>query len=246
MDAEDEEIAEMEDHRSHPAWPGKTALALPVLITTSAAAGESVGAKYFASPRGDNSDGLSERTAFSSIGKGVTLLKPGDTLTILPGTSFESVSARISGTPAAPIVIRAQRPGTVLLRGDVDAPRFRPAEGRPFTFYADVEKRVEGVAERSTLRIYEPMLSLAEVELTPASFYQEPQSGRPDVQGTAQESHATGPGSGRLYVHTSDSAHPDGHALSISVTNGFGLLLTPPPGSATVHDVVIDGLGFTG
>jgi hypothetical protein len=191
---------------------GHTALAVLVLVTTWAAAGESAPAEYLVWHGGDNSDGLSEKTAFSSIGKGINLLKPGDTLTILPGTYFESVSARISGTPAAPIVIRAKRPGTVLLRGDVDAPRFLPVEGRPFTFYADFEKRVEGVAERSTLRIYEPMLSLAEVELSPASFYQDSQSRR-------------------LYVHTSDSAHPDFHALSVSVTNGFGILLTPPPGS---------------
>ncbi len=239
----------MQNHRLRHVRPGKTALALLVLVMASAAADESTAAEYFVSRSGDNGDGLSEKTAFTSIGKGVALLKPGDTLTILPGTYFETISARISGTPAAPIVIRAARPSTVLIRGDVDAPRFRPAEGRLFTFCADFEKRVEGVAERSTLRIYEPMLSLAEVELTPASFYQEPEAvcvHTSDAKGTAQESHATGRQAGRLYVHTSDSAHPDCHALSISVTNGFGILLTPPPGSATVHDVVIDGLGFTG
>ncbi len=209
-----------------PLYISKAARALLVFVATTLAAGELAAAEYFVS-RGGSGDGLSEKSALSSIGKGVELLKPGDTLTILPGEYFESVPARISGTPGAPIVIRARRPGTVLLRGDVDAPRFRPAEGRLFTFCADFERQVEGAAERSTLRVYEPMLSLAEVELTPASFYQDPQAKR-------------------LYVHTSDSADPDRHALSISVTNGFGILLTPPPGSATVRDVVIDGLGFTG
>jgi hypothetical protein len=239
----------MQNRRLRHAWRGKTALARLVLVTIAVAVGESTAAEYFVSRSGDDSDGRSEKTAFSNIATAVARLRPGDTLTILPGTYFESVSARISGTPAAPIVIRAQRPGTVLLRGDVDAPRFRPAEGRRFTFCADFDKRAEGIAERSTLRIYEPMLSPAEVELTPASFYQEPQAvdlHASDAQGTAQESHATALQARRLYVHTSDSAHPDWHALSISVTNGFGILLTPPPGSATVHDVVIDGLGFTG
>ena len=110
-------------------WKLAPRIALLVRVAASAAAGASAAAEYFVARTGDDSDGLSAKTAFSSIGKPVALLKPGDTLTVLPGTYFESVSARISGTPAAPIVIRAARPGTVLLRGDVDAPRFRPAEG---------------------------------------------------------------------------------------------------------------------
>lgn len=197
---------------------GVTAMAVPALSAT----------EYFvAKGRNDGADGRSEKAAFATVGKGVSALKAGDTLTILPGTYSEAVFARISGAPDAPITIRAKRPGTVLLRGDVDAPTFRRVEGLRYTHWAEFKPRVEGVAERSTFRMYEPMLSLAEVELNPATFYQDTQIGR-------------------LCVHTSDSANPNWHALSLSVTNGFGLLLTPPPGSQTVHDVVVDGLSFTG
>jgi hypothetical protein len=184
--------------------------------------------EFFVSPSGRDADsGTTTTSAFATIGKGVASVGPGDTLTIMPGTYFESVSARTSGKQDAPITIRAKRAGTVLLRGDVDAPAFRRVEGMRDTYAAEFKPRVEGVVERGTLRIYEPLSSVAEVEQTLASFHQDAQTGR-------------------LYVHTSDSAHPDWHALTLSVTNGFGLLLTPPAGSQTVHDVIVDGLSFTG
>ena len=199
------------------------AVALVLLAVSPAGAAE-----YFVSNRGsDQAGGRTEQAAFATIAKGVSILKPGDMLTILPGEYFESVSARIAGKPEAPIVIRAKRLGTVLLRGDVDAPPLRRVEGRQYTYSTNFKPRVEGIAERSTRRLYEPMLTAAEVELTPASFYQDSETGK-------------------LYVHTSDSANPEWHALRLSVTNGFGILLTPPARSQTVHDVVIDGLCFTG
>ena len=44
---------------------------------------------------------------FKTIGEGVAALKPGDTLTIMPGEYREQVSARLVGTAEAPIAIRA-------------------------------------------------------------------------------------------------------------------------------------------
>lgn len=185
-------------------------------------------AEYFTGRQGsDTADGRSEKTAFASIAAGFKKLQPGDTLTILPGAYFEAVSSSVCGTLEAPITIRAQRPGTVLLRGDVDAPLFHPVEGAPHLYVTDFKQRVEGVIERSGLRLYEPLPTVEEVEQTHASYYQDETAGR-------------------LYVHTSDSAPPDTRALTISVTNGFGLLLTPPPKTPTVHDLVIEGLSFTG
>src|SRR5262249_10296002 len=131
------------------------------------------------------------------------------------------------GTPEAPITIRAQRPGTVLLRGDVDAPAFRPAEGLRRTYVADFKPRIEGIAERGMLRLYEPVMSAAEVDQTNATYFQDDAAGR-------------------VYVHTSDSAPANSRALAFSITNGFGILLTAPKGARTVHDVIIDGLAFTG
>ena len=201
---------------------------LPLCACVLAAAGNlTYGATYFTAKDGaDAADGRSRATAFATIGKGTSVLKPGDTLCILPGEYFESVTARISGTPDAPITIRARYPGSVLLRGDVDATGFERVPGLRYTYVLALQLRVEGVAERSTFRIYRYQPSVAEVERNNASFYQDEQAGR-------------------LYVHTTDSQSPERHALSVSVTRTHGFLLRGN-GKKWLSDIVIDGLSFTG
>ena len=189
-----------------------------LLALSSAHAAEYLVAKHGS----DAAEGLSEETAFATVAKGVSVLKAGDTLTILPGHYSESVTARLSGTPEAPITIRAKRPGTVLLRGDVDLGGFQRAEGTRYTYWVGFDKKAEGVADHAHLRLYAPVLSIAEVDCSLATFYQDPETKR-------------------LYVHTADSSPPDQNALSVSVTNGFGILL-----QRKSHDVIIDGLSFTG
>ena len=50
------------------------------------------GTEYFVSPAGsDKADGRSEKSAFKTVGKGMEVLKAGDTLTILPGKYYEAV-----------------------------------------------------------------------------------------------------------------------------------------------------------
>ena len=185
------------------------------------------GATYFTAKSGhDAADGLSPTTAFASIGKGVSVLKPGDTLSVLPGEYFESVNARVSGRPDAPITIRARYPGSVLLRGDVDVAGFKRARDMRHTYALDFKRRVEGVAERSTFQIYRYQPSVAEVGRNNGSFYQDEEAGR-------------------LYVHTADSQDPEQHVLSVSVTRTHGFLLRGNT-KKWLSDVVIEGLSFTG
>jgi len=185
---------------------------------------------YFVSRHGsDKATGRAETAAFATIGKGISVLKPGDTLIILPGEYFESVRARLCGKPGLPITIRAKRRGTVLMRGDVDAAGFELLPGTRYTYALDFEheREVEGVGERDTFKVYAFVPSLPEVE---------------DVRGSCWYDRE----SKRLYVHTSDSGHPDSHGLSVSVTNDFGILLESPRGEKTVHDVIIEGIACSG
>ena len=64
-------------------------------------------------------------TSFKTIGEGVAELKPGETLTIMPGDYQEHVSATLVGTAEAPITIRAWRAGSVVMRGDVELKDFK-------------------------------------------------------------------------------------------------------------------------
>ena len=196
---------------------------LALLCVLSAQAEE-----YFVSKQGsDAATGRSEAKAFATIGKGIKALKPGDTLTILPGEYFESVRAAISGKPGKPITIRAREPGTVLMRGDVDVADFEPAPGLRYTWVRGFDGKVEGVGERDTAALYAFVPSPAEVQDVRRSCFHDAKAKK-------------------LYVHTSDSAPPDRHRMIASVTNGFGILIVKLRAEKTAHDIVIDGLAFSG
>lgn len=60
-------------------------------------------------------------------------------MTNLPGEYFERVSRSDLGGPDADTVIRADLPGTVAIRGDMEAPEFRKAEGYRFVYVDDFE-----------------------------------------------------------------------------------------------------------
>ncbi|MFA7158022.1 MAG: hypothetical protein WC299_01875, partial [Kiritimatiellia bacterium] len=77
-------------------------------------------AEYFNGLNGsDTNDGLSREKSFATIQKGVDALKPGDNLTILPGEYFGSARRDGLGTNGIITTIRAEIPGTAVLRGDV-------------------------------------------------------------------------------------------------------------------------------
>lgn len=153
--------------------------------------------------------------------KSLTSLKPGDTLILLPGEYKQSATATLVGTAETPITIRAQRPGTVLLRGDIEVSGFTKIADLRGVYSAKCDRHAEAVAERSTLHTLAARPSLAELSSVPGSWFQDEKAGV-------------------LYVHATDSQSPDQHALSVSVTNASGLALI---GS---RYVIVEGLDFTG
>jgi hypothetical protein len=178
-------------------------------------------AEYFASPRGsDTAAGTSEAAPFATIGKGVSMVKAGDTLTILPGEYREAVEVKkLAGTKDAPITIRAQREGSVLLRGDVEVTGWEAVKGLDGVFAANFGKTAQGVADPRTLTHYEPAATAAEIGTKPGAFFQDAKSNR-------------------LLVRTLD-ARPPG-VVMVSITNGNGLALE------NCAHVVIEGVAFTG
>ena len=100
----------------------------------------------FVNKRGlDSNAGTSREEAFLTIQKGVDALQPGDTLTIGRGEYVEAVTRKGLGGAEKQTVIRAEIPGTVLLRGDVDAPVFKVAS-------ALAEKDGASAKAKATLR----------------------------------------------------------------------------------------------
>ncbi len=86
-----------------------------VLLICSAALAEN----YYVSLKGDDSNkGMTEDAAFRTIKKGVSVLKAGDTLIIASGNyGDEHVTVPASGKPGAPVTIKAEKPGEVVLEG---------------------------------------------------------------------------------------------------------------------------------
>ena len=189
-------------------------LAFAFAVTTHAA-------EYFVSTRGnDAATGNSANTPYATIVKGVSMLKAGDTLTILPGEYSEAVEVRkLAGTKEAPITIHAQREGTVLVRGDVEVAGWETVAGLDGVYAVKFEKTAQGVADPRTLTHYDPAATATEIGTKPGSFFHEAKSGR-------------------LLVRTPD-ARPPG-VLMVSVTNGNGIAL-----DGCAH-ITIEGLAFTG
>ena len=172
----------------------------------------------------DTNDGLSRATALLTVQKGVDALIPGDTLTIGPGEYHEAVKRDALGSPARETLIRAEIPGTVVLRGDVpvSAP-FRPCEGFRFVYVADFSSTTDVVVvnELDTLKILSRMPNAAELEFNPGTFFHDPVAGK-------------------LYLSSPDLTPAEAHRYSASLIATHGLYLTQ------AKRVTIEGLAVTG
>ena len=74
---------------------------------------------YYVSLKGDDANkGMTEKAAFRTIKKGVSVLKAGDTLVIKSGDyGAEQIKVAASGKKGAPVTIKADEPGKVILTG---------------------------------------------------------------------------------------------------------------------------------
>jgi hypothetical protein len=197
-------------------------LGMAVSYLFFAAISSTSGVEYFVNKQGNNSnDGLTKEKSFLTIQRGVDAMKEGDTLTIGPGEYFETVKRDNLGGPEAETTIRAEIPGTVLLRGDVAAPEFKPVEGYRFIYSCAFDREVQAVNEVDTLTIMETAPSVVELEFTPGICFYDP-------------------GQKKLYISTSDMRPPDAHHYTVSVTKNYGLFLHRP------ERVIVEGIAATG
>ena len=204
---------------------------LLILLSTTLHATE-----VFVNKRGlDSNAGTSREEAFLTIQKGVDALQPGDTLTIGRGEYVEAVTRKGLGGAEKQTVIRAEIPGTVLLRGDVDAPVFKVASALAEkdgasakakatlrqTFVADFKGDVQAVYEVDTWSRMGERATLSEVEFQPGSYFYDAAAGR-------------------LYVSSTDLRPAVHHRYSVPVIGRHGLELEKPV------RVVLEGIGVRG
>ncbi len=75
------------------------------------------GRTFYLSPQGDDKNVGSQSSPWRSIARANRMLRPGDTAVFLPGRYEGTIQPERSGAPDAPIVYRAEEPGTAVLTG---------------------------------------------------------------------------------------------------------------------------------
>ena len=179
--------------------------------------------EFFVSSAGNDSFAGTKEKPFRTIRKGVDSLKPGDTLTVMPGRYRESVLWRFDGSPSQTTVVRALIPGTVLIHGDREVTGFKAVPGKKNCYVLSLENTPEGVNECDTFNMYVKDDSMLK---TPHPLY---------------KSYFYDSKEKKLYIATSDGSAPEKHVITVSEipNSGFTLL---PKGKKMVQNVVIDGL----
>ena len=201
---------------------GRTGVAAAVCLCALLAALPAVAADYFVSKQGnDANNGQAKETAFLTIEKGVNTLSPGDTLTIGPGEYFESVSREGLGSADADTVIRAEIPGTVLMRGDADLPEIKKVEGYRFIHAVACDEEPRGVLEHDTLSILTKRPTILDVEYEPGAWYYD----------AAQKT---------VYLSSTDLRSPAQRRYTAAVSGETGIRLN------NAKRVVIEGVAIGG
>ena len=197
-------------------------LILPVIFLLAGSLSGVSAAEYYVNKAGSEAgDGRTRDTAFATIQKGADALAGGDTLIIGPGEYGENVARENLGTPEKQTVIRAEIPGTVVLRGDVPAPEFQKADGFRFVYVAHFDEEPLAVLEHDTLKVLVIDPDLNNLEFQPGLCHYDAEKKL-------------------LYISPSDLRSPDGRKYSVNVLKGQGLFLNKP------RNVLIEGLVFTG
>ncbi len=193
---------------------------LMVLLWTSVAFMDGAGAiDLFVNKQGsDAHNGASRETAFLTIQKGVNALKPGDILTIGPGEYRGNITLFEFGDRDRETVIRAEIPGTVVLRGDRDFDLdFVKVPGRRFVYIADCKTQALSVHEADTLTNLAAAADAPALEFAPGRFFCDTREGK-------------------LYLSSSDFQAPKCHRYTLGTLKGHGFHLFK------CHRVVLDGL----
>lgn len=188
-----------------------------------------LGAKeYFVATDGkDTNPGTAERP-FATFAKALSVMQGGDSMNIFPGVYHQAIEAALIRTsPTKQTAIRAVYPGTVLLRGDVDAPEFTKVPGRAFTYVCDWSGPVETVYERNSLMAYQLRNNYTGLDFERGVWYYDKKKKK-------------------LYVVTGNGASPEEHYLTISTINKIGITVGQYKQEPRTCNLLIEGLAVTG
>ena len=161
-----------------------------------------------------------------SFGNAAKNWKTGDTIILAPGEYQNSLCRGSKDQPCCGgLTIRAAIPGTVVFRGDREAPEFTACgDGVWKAPWKDIP---EAVFERDTMTTYKYCGTPAEVRANSGSWTYDTKEGM-------------------IYVRTTDSAAPDRHYLTVGVTPDSCISLFCNSSGKGTRDVLMEGFIATG
>lgn len=161
-----------------------------------------------------------------SFGKAAKNWKTGDTILLAPGEYPDILRCGSKEQPCyGGLTLRAAIPGTVVFRGDRNAPEFEDCGGG--VWKARWKGIPETVFERDTMSTYKYCGTLSEVRFSSGTWSYDAKNST-------------------LYVRTTDSAAPDRHFLTVGVTPNSCISLYCFPKGKGVRDVLMEGFIITG
>ncbi len=157
----------------------KLFLTLVLLLGLANAAENNPLRTLYVSPGGsDGQDGLSNETAFRSIGQAAKNVQAGDLVLVQGGIYREEVVVTASGTAENPIIFRVAPDETALLTWGWDLLEWQKQANSRFIYEATFPYAINVLFERSSLDRYLELLSPALLDIQPGAFYCDREHGK--------------------------------------------------------------------
>lgn len=187
------------------------------------------GAEYVLSPQGNDNAKGDAASPWRSLSGALPKLRPGDTLSLRSGVYYGGgmLKQEFFAPGKKPLTIKAEIPGTVLIRGDEDVSDFRPEPGSRFVYSRFWNKPLNAVNEKDTSLVYRAAGNAAELEFLRGAYFYDPKSRK-------------------LSIVTSDGKAPSFHRLSISSAGPVGIGIHYRKDKKFSSAIEISGLIFTG
>jgi len=133
--------------------------------------------RLYVSPQGDDrNEGLSPVKALRTISKAVTVVQPGDLVTVSGGVYCENVLVnKNKGTKEHPIVFRAAEDETAVVTYGYRLADWKKEDKYRFTYVVPCDRHIADVWDEQTLTRYVPHRYPDIVDGQPGSFYQDEQ-----------------------------------------------------------------------
>ena len=186
-------------------------------------------AEYFIAPDGTAAGTGKADSPWNSLTTALPHLRPGDTLTLRSGVYYGGgmLKQEHFSPNSKALIIKAEIPGTVLIRGDEDVSGFTREPGTRFVYSRTLKKTVNAVNEKDNALVYRAAGNAAELEFLRGAFYYDALKQK-------------------LFIVTSDGKTPAEHLLSVSTSGPVGIGIHYRKDRKFTSPIEISGLIFTG